>query len=156
MTSPSPPGSDKEKILWSGKVISVQPRIRLMRSFDQRSHSYLGYCLQIGGVAGGEGRTFAIGIGKGAHAKHKFRAGDLVSEWVAIMNGGVKLSTLASAVHPYPTLGEINKRVAGTFFSEKLFSERVRKGMKFFFHLKGRAYRGDISDPSKSILENPS
>ncbi len=67
------------------------------------------------------------------------RAGDLVSEWVAIINGRVKLSTLASAVHPYPTLGEINKKVAGTFLSGKIFSERVRKGLKFFFHLRGRA-----------------
>jgi pyruvate/2-oxoglutarate dehydrogenase complex dihydrolipoamide dehydrogenase (E3) component len=66
-------------------------------------------------------------------------AGDLVSEWVAIMNGGVKLSAVASAVHPYPTLGEINKRVASTFLSEKIFSERVRKGLRFFFNLKGRA-----------------
>lgn len=72
------------------------------------------------------------------------RAGDLVSEWVAIMNGGMKLSTLASAVHPYPTLGEINKRVAGTFLSRKLFSERVRKGLRLFFHLKGRACGSDI------------
>jgi pyruvate/2-oxoglutarate dehydrogenase complex dihydrolipoamide dehydrogenase (E3) component len=84
------------------------------------------------------------------------RAGDLVAEWVAIMNGGVKLSTLASAVHPYPTLGEINKKVAGTFLSGKLFSEKVRRGLKFFFNLKGRACGGDISNPSKSILENPS
>jgi len=67
------------------------------------------------------------------------QAGELVSEWVAIMNGKVKLSTLASAVHPYPTLGEINKKVAGTFFSRKIFSDRVKKGLKFFFHLKGRA-----------------
>jgi pyruvate/2-oxoglutarate dehydrogenase complex dihydrolipoamide dehydrogenase (E3) component len=74
------------------------------------------------------------------------RAGDLVSEWVAILNGGMKLSTLASAVHPYPTLGEINKKVAGTFLSRKLFSEKVRKGLKFFFHLKGRACGGDIPD----------
>ena len=72
------------------------------------------------------------------------RAGDLVSEWVAIMNGGMKLSTLASAVHPYPTLGEINKRVAGTFLSRKLFSEKVRKGLRLFFHLKGRACGSDI------------
>ncbi len=67
------------------------------------------------------------------------RAGDLVSEWVAVVNGKVKLSTLAAAVHPYPTLGEINKKVAGTFLSEKIFSETVRKGLKFFFHLRGRA-----------------
>ena len=67
------------------------------------------------------------------------QAGDLLSEWVAVLNGKVKLSTLASAVHPYPTLGEINKRVAGTFFSPKIFSDRMKKGLKFFFHLKGRA-----------------
>jgi pyruvate/2-oxoglutarate dehydrogenase complex dihydrolipoamide dehydrogenase (E3) component len=67
------------------------------------------------------------------------QAGELLSEWVAVLNGKVKLSTLASAVHPYPTLGEINKRVAGTYFSPKIFSEKVKKGLKFFFQLKGRA-----------------
>lgn len=67
------------------------------------------------------------------------QAGELLGEWVAILNGKVKLSTLASAVHPYPTLGEINKRVAGAYFSPKIFSDKVKKGLKFFFHLKGRA-----------------
>ncbi len=67
------------------------------------------------------------------------QAGELLSEWVAVLNGKMKLSTLASAVHPYPTLGEINKRVAGTFFSPKIFSDRVKKGLKLFFNLKGRA-----------------
>ncbi len=66
-------------------------------------------------------------------------AGELVSEWVAIMNGKVRLSTIASAVHPYPTLGEINKKVVGNFFSGKIFSEKVKKALKFFFNLKGRA-----------------
>jgi len=68
-----------EKLAWQGRVISVQPRIRLLRSFDQRSHSYLGYVLQIDGVIGGETRTFTVGIGKVAHAKHNFRNGDQVS-----------------------------------------------------------------------------
>jgi pyruvate/2-oxoglutarate dehydrogenase complex dihydrolipoamide dehydrogenase (E3) component len=72
-------------------------------------------------------------------------AGELLSEWVAVLNGKVKLSTLASAVHPYPTLGEINKRVAGTYFSPKIFSPKIRKGLKFFFHLKGRACGGAIT-----------
>ena len=66
-------------------------------------------------------------------------AGDLMSEWAAVLNGKIKLSTLASAVHPYPTLGEINKRVAGSYLAPKLFSERIRKGLKLFFNLKGRA-----------------
>jgi pyruvate/2-oxoglutarate dehydrogenase complex dihydrolipoamide dehydrogenase (E3) component len=67
------------------------------------------------------------------------RAGDLLSEWVAAFNGGIKPMTLAAAVHPYPTLGEINKKVAGTYLSSRIFSDRVKKGLRFFFHLRGRA-----------------
>ena len=66
-------------------------------------------------------------------------AGELISEWVAALNGKVKLSTLAGAVHPYPTLAEINKRVVGNYFSGKIFSEKVKKTLKFFFSLRGRA-----------------
>ena len=66
-------------------------------------------------------------------------AGELLHEWVAALNGKVKLSALASAVHPYPTLGEISKKVVGSFLAPKLFSERVQKGLKLFFQLKGRA-----------------
>ncbi len=66
-------------------------------------------------------------------------AGDLMGEWVAALNGKVGLATLAYAVHPYPTLAEINKRAAGAVMARKLFSEKVRKGLKFFFSLKGRA-----------------
>jgi pyruvate/2-oxoglutarate dehydrogenase complex dihydrolipoamide dehydrogenase (E3) component len=67
------------------------------------------------------------------------RAGDLISEWVAVLNGHTKLATLAAAVHPYPTLGEINKRVAGNYLAPKIFSDRIRKGLKLIFNLKGRA-----------------
>jgi len=37
---------DIGKVTWFGRIASIQPRIRLMRSFDERSHSYLGYVLQ--------------------------------------------------------------------------------------------------------------
>ncbi|HME45572.1 MAG TPA: FAD-dependent oxidoreductase [Syntrophorhabdales bacterium] len=77
------------------------------------------------------------------------QAGDLLSEWVAIMNGKVKLSTLVSAVHPYPTLGEINKRVAGNLFATKIFSEKVKKALKFFFSLKGRACGKEADRPGE-------
>ncbi len=66
-------------------------------------------------------------------------AGDLISEWVAVMNGGIRLSKIASAVHPYPTLAEINKKVVTSFYSGKIFSEKVKKALAFFFNLKGRA-----------------
>jgi len=71
------------------------------------------------------------------------QAGILISEWVAALNGKVKLSTVASAIHPYPTIGEINKKVVGNFFSPKIFSDKIKKGLKFFFSLKGRACQVD-------------
>ncbi len=66
-------------------------------------------------------------------------AGELISEWVAALNSKARLSTLATAVHPYPTLAEINKKVAGGILSRKLFSAKVKKALSFFFSLKGRA-----------------
>ena len=40
------------KVPWHGRVQSVQARIRMLRSFDERSHSYLGYNLLIDGRIG--------------------------------------------------------------------------------------------------------
>ena len=68
-----------EKLSWQGRLTSVQPRIRLNRSFDQRSHSYLGYGLRVRGTIEEEDREFLIGIGKAAQAKHRFHVGDIVS-----------------------------------------------------------------------------
>ncbi len=67
-----------KKTAWFGRVVSVQPRIRLIRSFDQRSHDYLGYSLLINGVIGDETREFSIGIGKAAQEKHQFQVEDEV------------------------------------------------------------------------------
>ena len=71
-------GSRDKQIAWSGAVTSVQPRIRLTRSFDERSHTYLGYLLRIEGTVGGVFAEFRVGIGSGTHAKHQFRIGDHV------------------------------------------------------------------------------
>jgi hypothetical protein len=71
--------SGSDKIAWQGIIISIQPRIRLTRSFDQRYHTYLGYALIIKGTVGNEEREFSIGIGKAAQAKHEFCVGDVVS-----------------------------------------------------------------------------
>jgi len=67
------------KVEWEGEVLSVQPRIRLLRSFDERSHSYLGYVLRVRGILDGEAKEFVAAVGKGAHEKHRFCVGDQVS-----------------------------------------------------------------------------
>lgn len=64
-----------KKIFWSGRIISVQPRIRLSRSFDEWQHNYLGYVLRLDGKLDEKVETFLIGVGKGAHAKHQFVIG---------------------------------------------------------------------------------
>ncbi|MBP6942042.1 MAG: hypothetical protein KBB65_09740 [Syntrophorhabdaceae bacterium] len=64
-----------EKTAWSGRIIAVQPRIRLTRSFDERHHSYQGYVLRIEGICGDQSREFLIAVGEVAHEKHRFHAG---------------------------------------------------------------------------------
>lgn len=68
-----------DKTEWSGRIVAVQPRIRLTRSFDERHHSCLGYVLCVDGTCGGKSGEFIIAIGKAAHQKHRFRAGIQVS-----------------------------------------------------------------------------
>ena len=38
-----------------------------------------------------------------------------------------------------PSLSEISKRASGTYFAEKLFSDRTKGVLRLLFHLKGRA-----------------
>lgn len=53
-------------------------------------------------------------------------AGELIQPWVLAISRKLRISAMANIVVPYPTLGEINKRVAGSFYTERLFSARTR------------------------------
>jgi len=66
------------KVPWRGLVTSVQPRIFLTRSSDERSHTYQGYVLRLNGTIDDVDRPFIVAIGAGAYAKHQFRVGDTV------------------------------------------------------------------------------
>jgi len=67
-----------------------------------------------------KGRILGAAI-VGAHA------GDLIQPFVLAMSAKVKLSALASYMAPYPTRGEIVKRLAGQWYSPILFSPRTRR-----------------------------
>lgn len=67
------------KSTFKGRIISIQPRIRLMRSFDEASHTYLGYAITLDGEIDTQNTTFSVGIGKAAHAKHQFKVNDVIS-----------------------------------------------------------------------------
>ncbi|MBO9476796.1 FAD-dependent oxidoreductase [Shimia sp. R11_0] len=49
------------------------------------------------------------------------QAGELVNLWALVIANKLKMSAVAGMVSPYPTVGEINKRVAGAYFSPQLF-----------------------------------
>ena len=61
-------------------------------------------------VIGKRGRILGVGI-VGANA------GEVIQPWVLAMNEGLKIRAIAGMVAPYPTLGEINRRVAVNYFS---------------------------------------
>ncbi len=64
-----------DKVAWFGRLVAVQPRIRLIRSFDERWHDYPGYVLRIDGTCGGNTGEFLIAVGRVTHEKYQFRAG---------------------------------------------------------------------------------
>lgn len=65
------------------------------------------------------------------------RAGELIGPWVLAMEQGLKIGALASTIAPYPTLGEVSKRAAGSFYTASLFSERTRKIVRFILKVFG-------------------
>lgn len=58
-------------------------------------------------------------------------AGELIAPWVLAMHKKLSVKALASMIMPYPTRNEINKRAAFEFYTPKLFSERMRKIVRF-------------------------
>jgi pyruvate/2-oxoglutarate dehydrogenase complex dihydrolipoamide dehydrogenase (E3) component len=50
------------------------------------------------------------------------QAGELIAPWCLAIASRQKLSAMAGAVLPYPTLAETGKRAAGAYFSPKLFA----------------------------------
>ena len=56
------------------------------------------------------------------------QAGELINLWALVIANKLKMKHVANMVAPYPTIGEINKRVAGAYFSPRLFdSPTVKK-----------------------------
>lgn len=56
------------------------------------------------------------------------QAGELIGTWAMAIANNLKMGAIAATVLPYPTLGEVNKRVAGAYFSPMLFdSSKVKR-----------------------------
>jgi len=60
------------------------------------------------------------------------QAGELIQIWALVIANKLKIGAVAAMVSPYPTMGEINKRVAGAYYTPRLFeSDRVKKIVRF-------------------------
>jgi len=71
-------------------------------------------------AAARNGRILGVAIaGKGA--------GELLAPWCLAIAKGLKLSAMAGLLLPYPTLGEVSKRVAGQYYAPRLFSAGTRR-----------------------------
>jgi len=54
-------------------------------------------------------------------------AGDHIHVWSLALSAGLKLSKLTGMIAPYPTRGEISKRLAGQWYAPALFSPMTRR-----------------------------
>ena len=55
------------------------------------------------------------------------QAGELINLWSLVIANNLKMKHVAAMVSPYPTVGEINKRAAGAYFSPRLFDNQLVK-----------------------------
>lgn len=67
-------------------------------------------------------------LGAGIVGPH---AGELIQTWVLAMSQKIKIGGVATMIAPYPTLAEVNKRAAGSYYTPSLFSEKTRKIVRF-------------------------
>jgi pyruvate/2-oxoglutarate dehydrogenase complex dihydrolipoamide dehydrogenase (E3) component len=67
-------------------------------------------------------------LGAGILGPH---AGELIQTWVLAMSNKLKIGAIAGMISPYPTLGEISKRAAGSFYTPSLFSKRTKMIVRF-------------------------
>ncbi len=54
-------------------------------------------------------------------------AGELIQPWILAISQKMKIGAMASMIAPYPTLAEVNKRIAGSFYTDKLFSKGTQR-----------------------------
>jgi hypothetical protein len=62
-------------------------------------------------------------------------AGELIIPWVLAIQNNLKISAIAGMIVPYPTMSEISKKVASSYFKDKIFSPYMQKLVKFLMRI---------------------
>lgn len=63
-------------------------------------------------------------------------AGELIHEYVLALSRNLKVGDLANAIHIYPILAQINRRVANLQLESKL-TPKAKRWIKLLFGLRG-------------------
>ena len=63
------------------------------------------------------------------------QAGELIHVWSLAVSRRLKISAMARAITPYPTLSEVSTRAAGSYYAPKLFSPRTKRIVRFLQRL---------------------
>ena len=63
------------------------------------------------------------------------QAGELIYPWSLAVQGRRRIGEIAQMIAPYPTLGEVSKRAAGSFYTPGLFSARTRRMVRLLARL---------------------
>jgi len=63
------------------------------------------------------------------------KAGELIQPWCLPIARGMKIGALAGLILPYPTLGEVSKRAAGSYFLPSLFGPRTKMLVRLLLKL---------------------
>ena len=58
-------------------------------------------------------------------------AGELIMPWVMAIQNNLKIGTIVDTIVPYPTLSDINKQLAGSFYKDKIFSNFTKRIVRF-------------------------
>ncbi|GAB5388693.1 MAG: FAD-dependent oxidoreductase [Alphaproteobacteria bacterium] len=58
-------------------------------------------------------------------------AGELILSWGLAIQNGLKIGAMASVIAPYPTMAEVSKRAAGSYYTPKIFSDRIKSIVRF-------------------------
>lgn len=65
----------------------------------------------------------------GAHA------GELIFPWIMAIQNRLKIASIVNSIAPYPTLTEVSKGAAGTFYTEKIFGARMKMIVKYLMRV---------------------
>lgn len=106
---------NREKVKWSGVILSVQPRTTVWRYvLDNRTHYHIGYNLFLEGEVDNLERRFAVAISEKQQQANEFRIGDEVkgTAWTKMYEvsdyadfyraGGLKIIKRAEESTPSP------------------------------------------------------